>query len=420
MKYQLKCKECGSVTPDFATWFKQEQACPKCGSKHSEAEYFTDYAKLRDVFQKKPDNFWAYFDFLPLTNRENIITCNEGTPDLERWSFLENFAKKQYGLDCKVFVCRNDLNGGTQTFKDVAAALGASIFQENGVREYCVASTGNTATAFAKYLALAGIKFTNFAPSDINPDSVEEIRALGQQVVLSTGNYAQAKKEAADFASQHHVLISTGNIDPIRVEAKKTMAFDFMRQLGQLPDVYMQAVGGGTGPIALDKGVRELQSHFSDVKTPRMLLVQQDLCDPMVQGWETARAKGFPDGFENEYPTIANPQTKVSILSAGVPTMFPVVAPIVRKTQGDFLRVKEAELPAFAKKVFDEMGIYLGPASIVCIAGFYQALAQNKINEGETVLLNIGEGAGRASAFVEKTREADPCALSCLSEERAL
>ena len=420
MKYQLKCKECGSVTPDFATWFKQEQACPKCGSKHSEAEYFTDYAKLRDVFQKKPDNFWAYFDFLPLTNRENIITCNEGTPDLERWSFLENFAKKQYGLDCKVFVCRNDLNGGTQTFKDVAAALGASIFQENGVREYCVASTGNTATAFAKYLTLAGIKFTNFAPSDINPDSVEEIRALGQQVVLSTGNYAQAKKEAADFASQHHVLISTGNIDPIRVEAKKTMAFDFMRQLGQLPDVYMQAVGGGTGPIALDKGVRELQSHFSDVKTPRMLLVQQDLCDPMVQGWETARAKGFPDGFENEYPTIANSQTKVSILSAGVPTMFPVVAPIVRKTQGDFLRVKEAELPAFAKKVFDEMGIYLGPASIVCIAGFYQALAQNKINEGETVLLNIGEGAGRASAFVEKTREADPCALSCLSEERAL
>lgn len=408
MKYQLKCKKCGYITSDFATWFKQEQTCPKCGSKHSEVEYFTDYAKLKDVFKTRPENFWAYFDFLPLMDRKNIITCNEGTPDLEEWDFLEKFAAERYGVECKVVVCRNDLNGGTQTFKDVAGALGASIFQENGVREYCVASTGNTATAFAKYLAIAGIKFTNFAPSDINPDSVEEIRALGQEVVLSEGNYAQAKKEAADFAAQNHVLISTGNIDPIRVEAKKTMAFDFMRQLGQLPDVYMQAVGGGTGPIALDKGVRELQSHFAGLKTPRMLLAQQDLCDPMVQGWEMARAKGFPEGFENDYPTIADPQTKVSILSAGVPAMFPVVAPIVKKTQGDFLRVKEAELPAYARKVFDERGIYLGPASIVCIAGFYQALAEGKIRTGETVLLNIGEGAGRASAFVEETKKAAP------------
>ena len=95
-------------------------------------------------------------------------------------------------------------------------------------------------------------------------------------------------------------------------------------------------------------------------------------------------------------------------MSAGVPAMFPVIAPIVKKTQGDFLRVKEAELPAYARKVFDERGIYLGPASIVCIAGFYQALAEGKIRTGETVLLNIGEGAGRASAFVEETKKAAP------------
>lgn len=401
MKYQLKCKKCGFVTPDFATWFKQDQTCPKCGSKHSEVEYFTDYGKLKDIFKTKPESFWSYIDFLPLTDEKNITSCKEGTTDIEEWDYLEKYAAEKYGVNCKVMVCRNDMNGGTQTFKDVAASLGASVFKENGVKEYCVASTGNTATAFAKYLAMAGIKFTNFAPSDINPDSIDEIRALGQNVVLSEGNYAQAKGEASAFATQNKVLISTGNIDPIRVEAKKTMAFEFVRQLGKLPDVYMQAVGGGTGPIALDKGVRELQKYFSEVKAPRMLLAQQDLCDPMVQAWENARAKGFPEGFEKEFPVIAAPQTKVSILSAGNPGMYPVVAPIVKRTNGDFLRVKEAELPAFARKVYDERKIYLGPASIVCIAGFYQALAENKINNGETVLLNIGEGAGRSSEFVK-------------------
>lgn len=402
MKYTLVCKKCGEEIPSFKQWFEENQVCPKCGSNHAEVKYDADYTQLKRLYQGNPENFWHYFDYLPLENRENTVTCREGAIPIEEWDFLNRYAKEKHHVDCHVMVYRNDLNGGTNTFKDVAAATAASIFKENGIKEYCVASTGNTATAYSKYLSIAGIKFTVFVPNCVCKETVEAIRSHGQNVVVCDGDYAFAKKQAADFHHQNHVLISAGNIDPIRVEAKKTMVFEFMRQLGKMPDIYLQAVSGGTGPIAVDKGVREIHDFYPEVTLPQMFLVQQDTCDPMVRAWETAQNNGFPEGYEKNYPIIANPQTKVSILSTGNPGMFPIIAPIVKKSHGTFLRVKESQLVDFGKLVKKERNICLGPASIVCFAGFFKALEENKIKNGQTVLINTGEGAARAANFAAK------------------
>jgi threonine synthase len=166
-----------------------------------------------------------------------------------------------------------------------------------------------------------------------------------------------------------------------------------------MPDVYIQAVSGGTGPIAIDKGVREIEHIVPEAKLPRMILVQQDTCDPMVQGWEKAVAENFPENWETRYPIIDNPQTAVSILSTGNPGMFPVVAPIVKKSGGAFVRVKEKDLIDLAKIIYKEKNLIFGPASIVCLLGFYKALQQNQIKNGDTVLINTGEGAARAQWF---------------------
>jgi len=398
-KYYLKCVKCGNITPDFPTWFQTNQECVQCKSKHSEVWYNTDYTSFKDLLLQYSESFWHYFDFLPLNDKNNVTSCKEGAIPIEKWDFLSLYAKKEFGIDCNTLVYRNDLNGGTNTFKDVAASLAASLFKEHGIKQYTVASTGNTATAYSKYLALAGVKFTVFVPNCVVQDSVDEIRSYNQEVQIVNGDYAFAKKVAADYHQQNQVLISAGNIDPIRVEAKKTMVFEFLRQLGKMPDVYIQAVSGGTGPIAIDKGVREIEQIEPKAKLPRIILVQQDTCDPMVQGWERATAEKFPEGWENNYPIIENPQTCVSILSTGNPGMFPVVAPVVKKSGGTFVRVKECNLLDLATHIYKEKNVILGPASIVCLLGFYEALREKKIKNGETVLINTGEGAVRARWF---------------------
>ena len=295
-------------------------------------------------------------------------------------------------------VARNDLNGGSGTFKDIAASLAATLFKKHGVKEYCLASTGNAATAYATYLAKAGVKFDVFAPHDMYQETQQAIRATGQNLQVSEGGYGQAKAEAADFHKNRNVMISAGNIDPIRVEAKKTLVFECMRQLGRVPDVYMQAVAGGTSPIAFEKGMREIADAYPQYRMPRMLLVQQDTCDPMVQAWEWAIENEFPQGWNKHFPTVV-PQTKISILTAGTPGMYPLVGPIVKNSGGWFLRVKEEGLERYGRMVKDATGVYMGPASVVCIAGFFKALEEKKLKSGDLILLNTGEGCERALWF---------------------
>ncbi len=401
-KYYLKCVKCGYETPDFGVWFKQNQICPECGSKHSEVWYNSDYKELPLIMKGLPANFWQYFYYLPLNKRENVITRNEGAIPVQRWKFLESFAKERYNVEIEVHAYRNDLNSGTGTFKDVAASLAASILKEYGIEQYCVASTGNTATAYARYLAIGGTNASIFIPGNALKASEAFMSAYGQQVFRVNGDYAKAKEIAAEFSKKYNILISSGNIDPIRVEAKKTMVFEWLRQLGKMPDVYIQAVSGGTGPIAIDKGVREIEKVFPGLKNPRFILVQPDKCDPMVQAWEKAEANGFPEGFENDYPVIDNPQTAVPTLATGNPATYPIIAKLVKNANGTFLRMKESKLADYAKLVAFERKVIMGPASAVCIAGFFEALKKGEIKNGETVLLNTGEGVRRAPEFVEQ------------------
>lgn len=401
-KYYLKCLKCEHITPDFGAWFEQNQVCPECGSKHSEVWYNSDYNELPLIIKGNPISFWQYFYYLPLSRQENIISRKEGAVSLQNWWFLEDFAKEKYGLDISVQVYRNDLNGGTGTFKDVAASLAASIFKEHDIKQYCVASTGNTATAYARYLSIAGINCSIFIPDNALKASEAVISAFGQQVFRVNGDYAKAKEIAAEYSKKHNILISIGNIDPIRVEAKKTMVFEWLRQIERIPDVYIQAVSGGTGPIAIDKGIREIKSVYPDLKNPRFVMVQPDGCDPMVQAWENAEAKGFPEGFENDFPIIDNPQTAVPTLATGNPATYPIIAKLVKESGGTFLRMKESKMVDYGKLIAYERKVILGPASAVCMAGFFEALKKGLINNGETVLINTGEGVRRAPDFVDE------------------
>ncbi len=424
-KYYLKCTECGFETPNFKTWFDQFQKCPNCGNKHSEVWYNTSYKRLPRFIKGEPQNFWHYFPYLPLVLKRHIITQHEGTAPIERWNFLEEFAKRKYGLNIEVHVYRNDLNGGTGTFKDVAAALAASIFRENGLKQYCIASTGNSATAYAKYLSLAGVNCSVFMPEDAIRASEATISSFGQQVFRVMGDYAKAKEVAAEYAKRHHIQISTGNIDPIRIEAKKTMVFEWLRQLGKAPDVYIQAISGGTGPLAIDKGIREIKHIYPDLNNPRFIMVQSDGCDPMVQAWEKAEADGFPEGFEKNYPIIENPKTDIPTLATGNPATYPIISKLVRKTNGTFVRMRESKLIPLGKLVAYEQKVVPGPASTVCIGGFFVALKKNLIKDGETVMINIGEGAVRAPYFLEQmiyttheVNDADECVPHEIDEYR--
>ncbi len=403
-KFYFECRNCGHKIDSFEEWFAEGQKCPKCGESKIYTVYSTDKNKLKDLVTncEKPDSLWHYFDFLPLNNRENIVSDGEGVAPIRRWKFMEDYAQRKYGLNLEVYVNRNDYSPATGTFKDKGGTLAASVLKENGIKEYVVASTGNTANAFAQYLAKAGISATIFMPQDALRENFVHIGALGQKVYIVKGDYAYAKKVAADYAKKHNILISLGNLDPLRLEAKKTTTFEIIRQLGKMPDVYIQAVSGGTAPLAVEKAFHDFGETGILGKMPRMIFVQGHYCAPQVDAWNKAKQNGFPEGWEYDYPIYENPKTLVPTIATGNPGLYPYLGRLVKRTNGEYFAIREELAVDMARLVAYEKAIKIGPASAIGLLGFFEALKHGALNDGESIFINMGEGVRRALSFVEE------------------
>ncbi|MFA6127812.1 MAG: pyridoxal-phosphate dependent enzyme [Bacteroidales bacterium] len=404
-KYFFVCRNCGNRIEGFGEWFENGQKCPTCQGKWVDVKYTNDYLKLPDLINShagNPDSLFYYFDYLPILDRNNIITEGEGVIPVDRWKFLEDFASKHYGLDLTVLAYRNDKNPGTGTFKDVAAAVAASVLKENGIKEYCVASTGNIASAFAHYLALAGISLSVFIPEDALKANEAGVGCYGQKVYRVNGDYSLAKKLCAEFSIKHKIHMSGGNIDPARVEAKKTQVFEWLRQLGYIPDVYIQALAGGTGPIAIHKGLEDIRHLRLFKKEPRYVLIQASGCNPMTMAWEQAKNEGFTEGWEKRFPILDHPGTKIPTLANGNPQTYPILAPMVKSTGGEFLTFNETEYVSVARLIAYESSVRIGPAAAIAVGGFFESLKAGVLRNGERVMINIGEGVQRAPELFEQ------------------
>lgn len=402
-KFYFICRKCGVEIDGFEEWFRSKQQCPKCGHKVVDTHYNRDINELKDLIftKEKQTSFWNYFDFLPLEDRANIISKGEGAIPIDRWEFMEEYARNKFNVDIEVIAYRNDLNNGTGTFKDVAGSMVASVLKEHNIKQYCVASTGNIGSAFSHYLAEAGVNLAAFIPREALTEMEAEIGSYAQRIFRVDGDYAAAKKIAAEYAKKFDILMSGGNLDPARIESKRTMVFEWLRLMGKLPSVYIQALSGGTGPFAIEKALRDIEPLGLGVEMPRFILVQADGCAPMAHAYQKAKRGNFANGFESDYPVYENPTTKVPILATGNPATYPMMSKLVHKSKGDIIEFAEEDIVDVARLIAYEAGVRIGPASTIAVGGFFEALRQNLLKDGETVMLNVGEGVRRSIRFME-------------------
>jgi threonine synthase len=401
-KFKIRCEDCGHLIKDFSSWFDQNQQCLECGSKLVSVDYSKGYEGLTSYLnaESKPGGLWYYFDYLPLKDRRNIVSFSEGIVPIDRWEFLERFAKERYGIRCKIYAHRYDLSPGTGTFKDLAGTVVSSVLNEAGRDSYVGASTGNIANAYSKYLAAAGILFYAFIPSNSSDIQKAGITAFGQKAFRVNGDYAAAKAMAAQFAGMHEMVLAAGNFDPMRIEAKKTMVYEWLRQLDEFPTVYVQALSGGTGPLGIKKAYKELSPLNLFNKIPRQLMVQSDQCAPMAMAWEEAKANDFPKGWETEYPVLKDPDTVIPTLSTGDPKTYPVLAPFVRDTGGEIFSCDETKAIDAARLVAAECNALIGPAAALPVEGVFESFKRELIHDGDVILLNVGENIGRSPDFL--------------------
>ncbi len=401
--FGFACWDCGHAMD----WdgHSPKEACPACGGNVLTVTYPGLTAdRLRRIIEDDTgvEGLWRYFEVLPLQDRANIVSRGEGAVPIERWSFLEEFARSTVGLEVMVWVHRHDSNPGTGSFKDLAGSLVSSAMKERGVGEYVVSSTGNTATAYSCYLAAAGCTLYAFIPRFAPPFKVADIAAFGQHVYQIDGDYPTARAFAGSFATEHGLAMAGGTFDPFRIEAKRTMAFEWYRHCEVFPTVYIQALSGGTGPLGTDRGARELRAYGLIEEVPRLLLCQTSRCAPMASSWRKAREAGFPEGWHETFDTIDDPETEVPTLAEGHPAAYPRLAALVRDSGGEIFDFPEELTPAVGRLIAYETGIRIGSAGAVSLGGFFAALRGGWLREGDSILLTTGEGIQRDPDFLPK------------------
>ena len=176
----------------------------------------------------------------------------------------------------------------TGTFKECEAyAVLARMPRNAGI--LVVASAGNTARAFMKAASENDVPMVIVVPEK-NLSDIWTVGALNPCVhIIAAGgesDYFDAIRLAGIISEMDGFINEGGAKNVARRDGMGTTVLSAATTIGQIPDVYFQAVGSGTGAIAAHEAALRLNASGDYEKKTMRLIVSQNLpFTPMYDAW---------------------------------------------------------------------------------------------------------------------------------------
>ncbi len=343
------------------------------------ASYDLDFPLDRSILKNRPLDMWRYREMLPIEREENIVSLGEGMTSMLRLTELE----KELGFE-KLFLKDEALNP-TGSFKARGLSMAISKAKEFGIRTCVIPTAGNAGGAMSAYCARAGMQAIVYMPEKTPDLFKKECTFFGAQVFTVKGSIADCAVKMKEDMREGWFDVSTMK-EPFRLEGKKTMGYEIAEQLDwELPDVILYPTGGGTGLIGIWKAFKELEklAWLNSKHRPRMVVVQSQACDPVVQAWK-AQLDHAP-AYANPKETIAN--------GLRVPKAFgdEMILEVLQESSGMALSIGDEEIIKGIQEVAGKEGVLLSPEGAAVWKACQHLRHQNWIKEGErVVMLNTG------------------------------
>src|SRR5437660_4815479 len=270
----------------------------------------------------------------------------------------------------------------TGSNKDRATALVLEHALRHGITAVSCASTGNVAVSLAIGAAAAGINAVIFVPASISDTKLRLMLLAGATVFRVAEGYEAAfvlSRQAAEVFGWYDR--NTG-VNPLTLEAKKTVAFEIWEQLGcRLPDVVVVPVGDGLTLSAQVKGFRELIACGVAQRLPRFIGVQAEGCQPLKRAWE------------NNEPTAARYREPARTIADGIAVNTPVGGALalkdIRDSGGGFVAVSDQAMLQSIQVLASTAGVLAEPAAAAALAGLAPAVAAGLIEPHEVVVICV-------------------------------
>ncbi|MEO5918989.1 MAG: pyridoxal-phosphate dependent enzyme [Candidatus Limnocylindrales bacterium] len=328
---------------------------------------------------------WRYAALLPLAPGPIVYPLAIGGTPLMAPPVLRT------RLDLPNLWLKDETRGPSGSNKDRATALVLQEAMSSGASRVTCASTGNVAVSLAIGAAAAGKEAVNFVAADVDGGKLALMLHVGATVIKVQGGYEAALRLSREAARAFGWIDRNTGVNPVTVEAKKTVAFEIWEQLeGEIPDVVVVPVGDGPTLNGMAKGFRELVACGVATTIPRLIGVQADGCQPVKRAWESGEPVRGTDAV-----TIADG------IRVGRPISGALAIRDVDASGGSFVSVTDGQMIEAMSLLGGSAGVLAEPAGAASLAGLLVAVRDGLIDPGARIVALVTGSALKTPRFFQ-------------------
>lgn len=363
--YHLACVSCGATFPADEIIY----TCKKCGHLLAVRYPLDTITIKRATWNKRPLSVWRYRELLPVTIPP--VTLQEGGTPLYH---LERLGEE---MGLKHLYAKHEGMNPSGSFKDRGMTVGVTMALQLKKKSVACASTGNTSASLAVYAAKAGIPAVVLLPAGkVAVGKVAQALMHGAKVISIRGNFDRALEMTHELCITHGLYL-LNSINPFRLEGQKTMGFEALDQLGDVPDRFVLPVGNAGNISAVHKAFMELEELGLIDRLPKMTGIQAAGSSPVVRAIREDLAEVIPE---------KNPETVATAIRIGAPVNAEKALTAIRKTGGVAESVTDDEILRMQRDLARKEGIGVEPASAASVAGIRKLVEMGTIDRDEKIV----------------------------------
>ena len=384
--YLLKCCATGHIFED-KEWSLSDPQC-ECPSL-VRAEYEQKKFNLREEL----DGFYRYADWLPI-KRTLANSCPPVTYKSE--ALANELGLENLYITFSGYWPEKGARMESASFKETEAYSVCGRLPEKMDRILVVASAGNTARAFAKVCSDNNIPLLISIPED-NINALWFKKPLNDCVKIIASpkgsDYFDAIALSDKVCMCDRFMAEGGAKNVARRDGMGTTLLSAVEVIGRIPDAYFQAIGSGTGTIAVwENNLRLIEDGRFGNHKMRLYPSQNDPFTIMYDSWKLHSRALVPMSPEEARKAAADIDAKV--LSNRKPP-YSVAGGLFDAMQdagGEIFKVCNEELHYWKDRFLELEGIDIHNAAAVAVASLAQAVKEGTVSKDEIIMLNITGG----------------------------
>ena len=383
----LKCVQCGLKFP----LYPPKNKCEECGGA---LEYAIGLHENRKIRFSGKLRFWRYMTLLPPVQR--IVSLGEGGTPLHK---AERLAEK---LGLRELYLKDETRNPTNSFRDRAAALLASNAMDLKHDTVICATNGNLGASLAAYSAKAGLICHVIVPTLVDVGKLAQMLVYDAVIEEFGETVDDSICRAEALANETGWYQATAELNPLVIEAQKTVAYEVYEQFG-VPDWFIVAMGGGGTIYSIWKGFKELKRLGTTKSLPKMIGVQPKGCAPI--------AKTLVEG-RSELIKISKPSTRALAVLVANPLQGELAIKAIKESEGLTLTISDSEIFAAELQIAKLEGMFSEPASSATIAAVKKLVKKRRIGKKESVVcLVTGSGLKATDVLQALTKKQKTAAI---------